>query len=169
MWWPISSTYGAPTGQGIGRFLALVLFGWTALPALALSPAQPELPKVSLKIGQTTIEAEIADEPHEQAAGLMGRTKLEEGQGMLFVFPSPQHMNFWMRDTLIPLSIAYLNAGGLIREIYEMQPLEENSVSSIFNDLVYALEVPAGWFQQNGILPGDQIIGLPRPNSQSSK
>jgi len=163
---PARSTHNS-VGKGIVPFLALAFF-WAALPALALSPAQPELPKVSLKIGQTTIEAEIADEPHEQATGLMGRTKLEEGQGMLFMFPAPQHMSFWMKDTVIPLSIAYLNAGGVIREIYDMQPLEENTVSSIFNDLLYALEVPSGWFQKNGILPGDQVIGLPRPNSPNN-
>ena len=161
---PLHSTFKWPGGNGTAWYLAIAL-ACAALPALALSPAQLELPKASLKIGQTSIEAEIADEPQEQSTGLMGRTALEEGQGMLFVFASPQHMNFWMKDTLIPLSIAYINAEGIIREIYDMQPLDESPVPSILHDLLYALEVPVGWFQRNGILPGDRVSGLPRPIS----
>ena len=151
------------------RWLLATALVCAALPALALSPAQPELPKVLLKIGQTNIEAEIADEPQEQATGLMGRTSLAEGQAMLFMFPSPRHMNFWMKDTLIPLSIAYINSDGFVREIYDMQPLEESPLPSIMNDLLYALEVPVGWFQKNGILPGDKVSGLPRPSGLHNK
>ena len=88
---------------------------------------------------------------------------------MLFMFPSPRHMNFWMKDTLIPLSIAYINSDGFVREIYDMQPLEESPVPSIMNDLLYALEVPVGWFQKNGILPGDKVSGLPRPSGLHNK
>jgi uncharacterized membrane protein (UPF0127 family) len=94
----------------------------------------------------------------------MGRKELAEGQGMLFVFSRPQPMGFWMKDTLIPLSIAYLNAEGIIREIHDMAPLTENPVPSVFRDLVYALEVPQGWFAKNGILAGDKVIGLPKPS-----
>ena len=110
------------------------------------------------------LEAEVADDPDEKTIGLMGRKELAEGQGMLFVFSRPQPMGFWMKDTLIPLSIAYLNAEGFIREIHDMQPLEENAIPSVFGDLVYALEVPQGWFAKNGIMAGDKVIGLPKPS-----
>jgi len=131
----------------------------------ALTPAQPPLPQIVLTIGDVRINAEVADDPDEKTIGLMGRKELAEGSGMLFVFSGPQPMGFWMKDTLIPLSIAYINGHGVIREIHDMQPLEENSITSMFRDLVYALEVPQGWFAKNGILAGDKVTGLPKPSN----
>jgi len=131
----------------------------------ARTPPQEVLPTVTLRIGGATVVAEVADEPDERTTGLMGRTALDDGRGMLFVFPAPQAMGFWMRDTLIPLSIAYLNAAGVIREIHDLQPLDEKPARSAFRDLVYALEVPQGWFHRNKILPGDRVLGLPPPDT----
>jgi len=133
--------------------------------ALARTPAQDILPQVTLRIGTATVKAEVADEPDERTIGLMGRTDLADGEGMLFVFNRPQPLGFWMRDTLVPLSIAYVNAAGIIREIHDLKPLDETPASSTFRDLVYALEVPQGWFTRNKILPGDKILGLPKPET----
>jgi uncharacterized membrane protein (UPF0127 family) len=143
--------------------VALCQFGvsWSA----ARTPPQETLPTVTLRIGTAAVEAEVADEVDERTAGLMGRKELAEGKGMLFVFREPQAMNFWMRDTLVPLSIAYINAAGVIREIHELKPLDETAARSAFRDLLYALEVPQGWFQKNNILPGDRILGLPAPQT----
>jgi hypothetical protein len=118
-----------------------------------------------LRIGAVTVEAEVADETDERTIGLMGRKELAEGKGMLFVFREPQPLGFWMRDTLVPLSIAYINAAGVIREIHDLQPLDESPARSAFRDLLYALEVPQGWFLKNKILPGDRILGLPSPDT----
>lgn len=126
---------------------------------------QPELPTVTLRLGSATVEAEVADRAPQRNIGLMGRTELPDGRGMLFVFPQPQPMAFWMRNTLVPLSIAYINGAGVIREIHDLQPLDEKSVRSTVRDLVYALEVPQGWFAKNGVLPGDRILGLPDPST----
>ena len=134
---------------------------WSA----ARTPPQEILPTVTLRIGTVAVEAEVADEIDERTIGLMGREELADGKGMLFVFREPQAMNFWMRDTLVPLSIAYINAAGIIREIHELKPLDESATRSAFRDLVYALEVPQGWFQRNKILPGDRILGLPAPQT----
>ena len=133
--------------------------------ASARTPPQPPLPTIRLQIGTSTIQAEVADEPDERTTGLMGRTELAEGTGMLFVFREPQALGFWMRDTLVPLSIAYINATGIIREIHDLRPLEEAPAHSTFRDLSYALEVPQGWFERNKILPGDRILGLPAPHT----
>ena len=133
--------------------------------ALARTPAQEILPQTTLHIGTATVKAEIADESEERRIGLMGRTELADGEGMLFVFRQPQALGFWMRDTLIPLSIAYINASGIIREIHDLKPLEETAATSTFRDLLYALEVPQGWFTRNKILPGDRILGLPAPET----
>ncbi len=148
--------------------LAIALLVWSSVfttPAHARTPAQAPLPTISLRIGQAKILAEVADEPQERQVGLMGREQLAEGKGMLFVFSSPQPMNFWMRDTLVPLSIAYINGAGVIREIHDLQPLDETPAFSTFRDLVYALEVPQGWFHRNKILPGDRVTGLPSPKT----
>lgn len=147
--------------------LLVSVFGSLAAPLSALTPPQPELPKIALTIGEARIEAEVADDSDEKTIGLMGRKELADGQGMLFVFSRPQPLGFWMKDTLIPLSIAYVNAEGIIREIHDMQPLDESSIPSLFQDLVYALEVPQGWFAKKGILAGDKIMGLPQPSSNS--
>ena len=143
--------------------VALCQFGvsWSA----ARTPPQETLPTITLRIGNTALEAEVADEIDERTIGLMGREELADGKGMLFVFREPQAINFWMRDTLVPLSIAYINAAGIIREIHELKPLDETAARSAFRDLVYALEVPQGWFQRNKILPGDRILGLPAPQT----
>ena len=133
--------------------------------ALARTPAQENLPQITLRMGDTAVRAEVADEFDERTIGLMGRTELKDGEGMLFVFREPQRLGFWMRDTLIPLSIAYLNGDGIIREIHDLKPLDETSAESTFSDLVYALEVPQGWFGRNKILPGDKVLGLPAPDT----
>ncbi len=124
---------------------------------------QPPLREVSLTIGAAKILAEVAKTGEERQAGLMHREKLEDGRGMLFVFSRPQPLGFWMKNTTVPLSIAYINADGVIREIHDLQPLDETPVQSFFRDLLYALEVPQGWFARHKILPGDRVGGLPRP------
>lgn len=132
--------------------------------AAARTPPQPPLPTVTLKIGETEVTAEVADEPHERTTGMMGRTELADGAGMLFVFPAPQALSFWMRDTLVPLSVAYINGDGVIREIHDLKPLDERPAFSSFRDLVYALEVPQGWFARSKVAVGDRITGLPSPS-----
>lgn len=151
--------------RALGVVVVGLCFGLATQIAFALTPAQPELPKIALTIREIRIDAEVADDADEKTIGLMGRKELSEGSGMLFVFSRPQPMGFWMKDTLIPLSIAYINGEGVIREIHDMQPLDESGVSSVFRDLVYALEVPQGWFAKNGILAGDIVTGLPKPSA----
>jgi uncharacterized membrane protein (UPF0127 family) len=150
------------------RALAVIIISichFLSFPVEARTPPQEILPTVTLRIGSVTVQAEVADESDERTAGLMGREALGDGQGMLFVFREPQAMSFWMRDTLVPLSIAYINAAGVIREIHDLQPLDETPARSAFRDLLYALEVPQGWFHKNKILPGDRITGLPSPET----
>lgn len=152
----------------ITALIATAILHCLVLVVPALTPPQDQLPAVRLTIGQASVMAEIADDSAERSKGLMGRTELADGTGMLFVFFEPQAMSFWMHDTLIPLSIAYINGQGIIREIHDMKPKDETPVPSIFGDLMYALEVPQGWFQRNKILPGDRVTGLP-PTNEADK
>lgn len=125
--------------------------------------AQPPLPAVPLTIAGKTLTAEVADTEKERETGLMFRKSLPDGSGMLFVFDAPQHVDFWMKNTLIPLSVAYVNPAGMIMEIHDMQAKDEHPVPSQFDSIAYALEVPLGWFTNNGIMAGTTISGLPQP------
>jgi uncharacterized membrane protein (UPF0127 family) len=106
--------------------------------------------------GIVEIKAEIARTEDERNNGLMFRRKLADGEGMLFIFDRDQQLSFWMKNTLIPLSIAYIASDGRIIDIKDMQPLDLNSVQSS-RSVRYALEVPQGWFGRTGIKAGDIV------------
>ena len=109
------------------------------------------------KEGQTySIDAEIARTQEERNFGFMERRKIPNGTGMLFIFEFDQKLSFWMKNTPHPLSIAYIDSNGIIREIYDMTPFSLSSVESTVS-VRYALEVPQGWFKINNIQPGDRI------------
>jgi uncharacterized membrane protein (UPF0127 family) len=104
-----------------------------------------------------TIDLEIAKTDAQRAQGLMNRKSLPDGKGMLFVFDRDQTLAFWMKNTLIPLSIAFIASDGRILEIRSMQPLSEATIRSN-RSARYALEVPRGWFDRAGIHVGDKLI-----------
>ncbi|MFP3948056.1 MAG: DUF192 domain-containing protein [Longimicrobiales bacterium] len=113
--------------------------------------------------GPDTVVAEVADSPSEHQEGLMHRQELPEGTGMLFVFQNESTRSFWMRNTLVPLDIAFLNQGMQVVDIQQMEPeTEEYHTSSA--PAMFALEVPQGWFEAHGIQAGDQaeIVFGPR-------
>ena len=107
--------------------------------------------------GHAQVTVELALDPATQAKGLMYRKSMAEDRGMLFVFPQPKQMSFWMRNTHIPLDIGFFTADGVLREIYPLYPHDENSRKSIRSDLVYALETNQGWFARNNVKPGDSF------------
>ncbi|MDC7236130.1 MAG: DUF192 domain-containing protein [Spirochaetales bacterium] len=126
-----------------------------ALLLLVSCPADNrELKEIS--IGDNTLLVEIADTPETRAAGLMHRKDLPSDRGMLFIFEQEQRMSFWMKNTHIPLSIAYISKAGEIKEIYDMTPLSEKPVPSR-HSVLYALEVNKGYFEEKGIAPGDRV------------
>jgi uncharacterized protein len=102
------------------------------------------------------VEVEIADDEAERRKGLMERTELVENAGMLFVFDREQPLSFWMRNTVIPLSIAYIDAEGRIADIQDMQPLDETPHPSA-EPARYALEVNQGFFEERGVEVGDEV------------
>jgi uncharacterized membrane protein (UPF0127 family) len=106
--------------------------------------------------GSVVISAEIARTNDERSRGLMNRPSVPDGEGMLFVFDRDQILSFWMRNTLIPLSIAFISIDGRITEIRDMRALDETTVSSA-RSVRYALEAPQGWFARMGIAPGDYL------------
>jgi uncharacterized membrane protein (UPF0127 family) len=120
----------------------------------------PGLQTTLLSIEQATLNVEIADTPESMERGLMFRDALPADNGMLFVFGQPRRANFWMHNTRIPLSIAYLDANGRILELHDMFPYDETPISSYGANVSYALEVNQGWFAKHGITPGMQINGI---------
>lgn len=124
------------------------------------------LPTIELEIGPARAYAELADTPSSRQYGLMGRPQLLADHGMLFVFETETTTCFWMKNTPLPLSIAFIGSDGRIVNIADMQPLDETPHCPQ-EPIVYALEMTQGWFRVNGILAGEQVLGLPRPAQAS--
>ncbi|MDR0654779.1 MAG: DUF192 domain-containing protein [Treponema sp.] len=103
------------------------------------------------------VSAEKAETGAERARGLMYRRSLDDGKGMLFIFEEDEILSFWMKNTLIPLSIAFIAADGRIVEIHDMEPEDLSTIRSGY-PCRYALEVPRGWFRRAGIAPGDVVL-----------
>ncbi len=101
-----------------------------------------------------SVKVELAQTEQQRMHGYMGRKVIPEGTGMLFVFESDQILSFWMKNTPHPLSIAYVTSDGCIKNIYDMTPFSLDSIVST-GYVRYALEVPQGWFNRNGINCGD--------------
>ena len=110
-----------------------------------------------LKIAQKTLFAQIATTDAQKARGLMFRESLPADGAMVFAFDAPRQMSFWMKNTLIPLDIAFLTADGAITEIKSMFPLNLNPVKSSRSDILYCIETNAGWFAKNGLSAGDKL------------
>ena len=110
-----------------------------------------------IHIGNKSIEVELADTPEKMQQGLMNRTSLEKNRGMLFVFKNEQYVPaVWMKDTSIPLSIAYINKSGQITEIYDLEPYSLKILWSS-HPVLYGLEVNHGYFKKNNIKVGDLV------------
>ena len=106
------------------------------------------------------VRAEIARTPEERNKGLMYRKSLPEGEGMFFIFERDDILSFWMKNTSVPLSIAFIAYDGKIIDIKDMYPHDETSVRSS-RSARYALEVPQGWFSRMGVQSGD-VVKIPR-------
>ena len=113
--------------------------------------ALPKLPSLKLWVGNQVLEAEIAVTPRELATGMMYRTNIAENEAMLFRLPVPQQANFYMKNTYVPLSCAYIDAEGTILEIHDLQPRNEQPVPSATDNISYVLETKQGWFERNKI------------------
>jgi uncharacterized membrane protein (UPF0127 family) len=122
-----------------------------------------QLSKVKIEIGTKKLIAEIAETDEEQSEGLMNRQVLGKDNGMLFIFEEDSTPCFWMKDTQIPLSIAFISKTNTIVKIVDMQPLSLTEHCS-GQPVVLALEVNKGWFEQNNIKVGDKIFSIKRIN-----
>ena len=140
----------------MNKHLIAVLIG---LVLGATAWAQSAMPVMELSAGFYRIEAEVASNDRNRQLGLMNRQSMPPQHGMLFVFTENNTHCMWMRNTLLPLSVAFLNEEGKIINIEDMQPqTEDNHCAKV--PARYALEMNLGWFAQRGIKPGMKLNGI---------
>ena len=149
------------------RFLlaTAVLAAWTfafAPVAAAQGAREAPLPVVSIKVAGQPLRVEVVSTPEQRARGLMHREKLGRNDGMLFIFDEPGYHAMWMMNTLIPLSVAFVDGDGRILNIEDMAPKTLDSHSAQ-GPARYAVETNKGWFAERGIKAGDRVTGLPKP------
>ena len=145
--------------KALSAALAAAAFALSA-SAHAQTGPQPQLPTTQLSAGIHIIRAEVANTDATRQSGLMFRKELPGNDGMLFVFEQPDVQCFWMRNTLLPLSIAFIADDGTIVNIDDMAPQTEDPHCAR-KPVRYALEMAQGWFDQHGIKAGRKIDGLP--------
>ncbi len=138
--------------------LIALLAALTTTPVRAQQPQQ--LPTVTLNAGMHNVQAQVAASPDQRQIGLMYRREMPTNEGMLFVFEDASRQCFWMRNTLLPLSIAFVADDGTIVNLADMKPMTEDSHCSA-KPVRYALEMNAGWFAKRGIGPGSKLGGAP--------
>ena len=141
---------------GCGNSPGPAAAGAAANAAVPDSPtqAQPKLPVMKLYLGARQLEAELALNDKQWQSGMMFRTNIDEAAAMLFVFPQPVQASFWMKNTLVPLSAAYIDPDGTILEIHDLKPLDTNSVVASSVNIQYVLETKQGWFSRNNVSTG---------------
>ena len=156
---PASHCARAPLGQRLEpvRWLRLILAFALALAA----SANAQLSEIGLSISGHKLTAEVARTDPTRMEGLMHRRILPENRGMLFVFREVAVQSMWMMNTYVPLSVAFLDANGVIINIEDMQPQTQDTHAAA-KPVKYALEVNQGWFRKRGIKPGARVDGLER-------
>lgn len=139
----------------------LLAFALSAGPAGAQAgaPATPALPRIQLSIDKQTLRVEMVHTLEARMQGLMFRKKLAPNDGMLFVFDEPGYHGMWMKNTFIPLSVAFIDEKGRILNIADMEPHSETNHQAA-GPALFALEMNKGWFKQHGIGPGTIVKGL---------
>ena len=132
---------------------------WAQTAAQPNSP-QLNLPRIELSAGMYRLEVQVAATPYQQQIGLMWRESMPENEGMLFIFDTPRTQCFWMKNTLLPLSAAFIQDDGTIVNIADMMPQSTESHCSD-KPVRYVLEMHQGWFEKHGILAGKRLTGYP--------
>jgi hypothetical protein len=143
------------------RSLWASLVATTLLLASIPATAQLKFQIIPLTAGMHVIQAEVAASEAERQQGLMFREKMRPNEGMVFLFGAPAGVCMWMKNTLLPLSVAFIDENGKIVNIEDMKPQTTDSHCAK-KPVRYALEMNQGWFKRKNIKPGSMIEGLPR-------
>lgn len=141
------------------RFRSWLILCFASLCAAPAGAHAAGLPTRTLTIRGHSLVVEIAATEQTRETGLMNRFSLQADHGMLFVFEAPQPLAFWMKNTYVPLSVAFVDGSGRILNIEDMRPLDLSTHWSA-GPALYAIEMKQGWFADKGIGPGDVVQGL---------
>ena len=142
------------------RALITLLFSGLALSTLAQDTPQTNLPRIKLQAGMFQIDTQVAQTPDQRSIGLMFRKEMPQHEGMLFVFEQPATQCFWMKNTLLPLTAAFVADDGTIVNLADMKPQSDDSHCST-KPVRFVLEMNAGWFAKKQIKAGYQLSGQP--------
>ncbi|MEZ5703306.1 MAG: DUF192 domain-containing protein [Burkholderiaceae bacterium] len=143
------------------RLLFSILFVTLVSPALAQDKPQMNLPRVKLSAGMYLIDAQVAQTPEQRQVGLMFRQEMPAHEGMLFIFEERATQCFWMKNTLLPLTAAFVADDGRVVNLVDMKPQTTDSHCSA-EPVRYVLEMNQGWFAKRGLKAGVQLGGLTR-------
>ena len=139
-------------------WLACAALAWSGL--VAAQEVAQTLPTIRLSAGIHNIQAQLAQTPDQRATGLMFRSSMATNEGMLFAFDAPATQCFWMKNTLLPLSAAFIADNGTVINIEDMKPQTLDSHCSK-QPVRFVLEMNQGWFEKRGIKPGSKLAGPP--------
>ncbi len=142
------------------RFIPFILIVLIHLSALAQQGPQTNLPRIKLQLGMYQIDAQVAQTPEQRSIGLMNRTDMPAHEGMLFVFEQASAQCFWMKNTLLPLTAAFVTDYGTIVNLADMKPQTTDSHCST-KPVRFVLEMHQGWFSKKGFKAGMRLSGAP--------
>jgi uncharacterized membrane protein (UPF0127 family) len=142
------------------RFIHILLITFTSLVAMAQDGPQTNLPRIKLQAGMYQIDAQVAQTPEQRSIGLMYRTEMPTHEGMLFVFEQPSTQCFWMKNTLLPLTAAFVADDGTIVNLADMKPQTTDAHCST-KPVRFVLEMHQGWFAKKGFKAGTRLGGAP--------
>ena len=138
-------------------FLGLSITGCGEHKTAQKADGKPLSTYFPVKLGNQVVQLQVAAVEQEMAVGLMYRRDLKPDQGMIFIYPKPERMNFYMRNTPTALDIGYFSADGVLREKYPMYPFDEKTISSRSDRIQFSVEMNQGWYDQNGVKAGAQL------------
>ena len=142
------------------RFIQLILMALICLSATAQEGPQTNLPRIKLQLGMYQIDTQLAQTPEQRSIGLMYRAEMPTHEGMLFVFEQASTQCFWMKNTLLPLTAAFVADDGTIVNLADMKPQTTDSHCST-KPVRFVLEMHQGWFAKKGFKAGTRLSGAP--------
>lgn len=142
------------------RLLSTAFFLFWCLVSGAQDQPQTQLPRIKLQLGMYQIDTQVAQTPDQRSIGLMFRSEMPAHEGMLFVFEQPGTQCFWMKNTLLPLTAAFVADDGTIVNLADMKPQSTDSHCSS-KPVRFVLEMHQGWFAKKGFKAGSRLVGVP--------
>jgi uncharacterized membrane protein (UPF0127 family) len=146
------------------KLLVQIFFAfWFTQLALAQETPQTQLPRIPLTAGIHVLDIQVAVTPEQHQIGLMYRNEMPQNEGMLFVFQTPSKQCFWMKNTILPLTAAFVADDGSIVNLEDMKPQTTDSHCSL-KPVRFVLEMNQGWFAKKGLKAGSKLVGRPFSN-----